>query len=115
MSEQAHGKHEAHRRLVARLREQAEDVRRMTAGLDDEKLSRRTVPEKWSLKELVCHLERIQDVFAARVDAMAGQQDPAIVSYEPEGDPEFEAMTRRPAAECLKGFFSGREKLYARL
>jgi hypothetical protein len=115
MSEGSQGKTEVHRRLMTRLRQQAEDVRRLTAGLDDEKLSRRTMPSKWSLKELVCHLGRIQDVFDARVAAMVGQERPTIVSYEPEEDPDFEGLTRRPAAVCLQDFFSGRDRLYARL
>ncbi|HET9320663.1 MAG TPA: hypothetical protein VFO27_12840, partial [Bryobacteraceae bacterium] len=53
-------KHEAHRRLIARLRQQADDVRRIAAGLDEVSLAKRTIPEKWSLKELVCHLHRVQ-------------------------------------------------------
>jgi len=115
MSERSQDKAGAHRRLITRLEQQAEDVRRLTAGLDDEQLSRRTVPAKWSLKELVCHLGRIQDVFDARVAAMVGQEQPAIASYEPEDDPDFEGLTRRPASACLQDFFSGRDRLFARL
>ena len=52
-----------HARLAARLREQANDIRRFTAGLDEETLARRPSPDKWSLKELVAHLWRVQEVF----------------------------------------------------
>ncbi len=47
MSEHAHkDKHEAHRHLVDRLRHQANDVRRLTSGLDEEMLAKHIVPEK---------------------------------------------------------------------
>jgi hypothetical protein len=115
MVEQNHGKHEAHRRLVTRLKDQAEDVRRLTATLDEEKLSRRNAAGKWSLKELVCHLSRLQGIFIERVSAMTGQDRPTIVSYEPEEDPDFEGLTRRPASVCLEEFFSGRDRIVGQL
>lgn len=39
-------KQESHRRVIARLAQQAEDVRRLTAGLAEERLATRTIPEK---------------------------------------------------------------------
>ena len=90
-------KHEAHRRLIARLRQHAEDVRRITAGLDETALAKRTVPDKWSLKELVCHLERVQQVFDGRIQAVLAQENPVIARYDPDGDVEFEKMVARPA------------------
>jgi len=47
MAEHQHSeKHEAHRKLVGRLREMAGDVRRITAGLDEASLAKRTVADK---------------------------------------------------------------------
>ena len=45
-----------HAKLAARLRDQAHDIRRLVAGLDEEALARRPIPDKWSLKEVVAHL-----------------------------------------------------------
>src|SRR3984893_10846414 len=116
MSEHAHkDKHEAHRQLVDRLRQQANDVRRLTSGLDEEMLAKRTVPEKWSLKELVCHLHRVQEIFAGRVEATLAEDNPAIARYEPEGDAEFEKMAAKPAKDSLTGFLENRERLAQRL
>lgn len=116
MREYSHtDKHDAHRRLVARLRQQAEDVRRLASELDEESLARRTSPEKWSLKELVCHLGRTQQVFEGRVEAMLAEDNPAIVSYEPEGEEEFDAMVAQPASRSLAAFLEGRARLAARL
>lgn len=106
---------DAHATLITRLRLQAADVERLTAGLSDEALATRTVAGKWSLRELVCHLHRIQDVFEARIDAMIGQAHPAIASYEPEGDAEFDRMAERLGGECRSAFLAARQRLAARL
>ena len=108
-------KHEAHRQLVARLRQQAGDVGRITSGLDEASLAKRTIPDKWSLKELVCHLHRIQQVFESRVDAVLAQDNPAIASYMPDGDAEFEKMIARPAQDGITAFLEDRERLAGRL
>jgi hypothetical protein len=101
-------KQAAHGRLIDRLTSQAEDVRRLTSGLDEGRLAQRTVPEKWSLKELVCHLARIQEIFEQRVNAMVSEEKPRIVSYDPEKDPEFASWVARPGSSTLDGFFDTR-------
>ena len=116
MPEHSHSdKHEAHRSLVARLRQQADDVRHITAGLDDAALAKRTVPGKWSLNELVCHLDRVQQIFESRIDSVLAQDNPAIASYDPEGDKEFEKMAARPGREALAVFLESRDRFAARL
>lgn len=60
-------KHATHQQLILRLRQQADDVRRLTSDLDETQLATRTVPEKWSVKELVCHLLRIYQLYQRRV------------------------------------------------
>ena len=102
-------------RIATRLRDHAGEVRRLTAGLDEESLSRHTVPGKWSIKELVCHISRVQRVFDARLDTLLSDDNPQIANYAPEGDLIFEEMADRPAAECLEEFFTEREKLLSRL
>ncbi len=109
------GDQDAHSRVIERLRRHAEEVRRLTAGLHEESLSKRTTPEKWSLKELVCHLLRVQRVFDGRLEAMLSQDNPEITSYEPPGDTVFEALAKRPADECLRDFLAERERLVSRL
>ncbi len=108
-------KHEAHRHLVTRLRDQAEDVRRFTEGLPSETLAQRAQPQQWSLKELVCHLHRIQDVFEGRIDAMLTQENPAVASYSPDGDTEFDKLAARPGADCVSSFLNERERFAKRL
>ena len=108
-------KHDAHRRLTGRLREQAVDVGRLTSGLDDASLARRVIPDKWSLQELVCHLWRVQQVFEGRIDAVLAQDNPAIARYDPEGDADFDRMVAAAASESLAGFLADRERFAARM
>ena len=108
-------KHEAHRKLVGRLREMTGDVKRITAGLDEASLAKRTVPDKWSLKELLCHLERMQEVFEGRMEAMLSRDNPVVAKYDPEGNPEFEKMLARSGAETLAAFLAHRERFTGRL
>src|SRR5262245_53206039 len=75
-----HGdRHAVHLALVERLRRQAAEVRRLTSGLPEASLAAPTVPGKWSLKEIVCHLRRMEEVFADRFNRMLGEDGPAIV------------------------------------
>lgn len=106
-----HGRHAVHLALVGRLRNQAAEVRRLTAGLDENALATPTVPGKWSLKELVCHLRRMEDVFADRFHCVLTQDNPPIVSYQPDGDEEFIKLTRRSTSENLAEYLDRREVL----
>ena len=119
MSEHAHperhDKHEAHRRLVDRLRNQGVQIERLTRDLDDATLSRRTVPDKWSLKELVCHLWRVQRLFEGRIEAMLTKDDPVVVPYTPQPDSEFDLLVAHPGAETRAAFLADRESFAARL
>jgi hypothetical protein len=108
-------KHAAHLSLIERLGRQAEDVRRLTSDLDDAQLATRTVPEKWSLRELVCHLWRVQQVFEGRLQAMLTEEGPTLASYGPDHDVEFERMAARPASESRAGFLQDRDRLSAQL
>jgi DinB superfamily len=106
-----HLKESAHKRLSARLREQAGDIRQLTSGLGEEEFARRVIPEKWSLKELVCHLWRVQQVFDARIASLLAEDNPAIASYDPDHDTEFARLVAVPAAGSLQKFFQEREEL----
>jgi uncharacterized protein (TIGR03083 family) len=107
--------HTPHARLIERLKAQAEDVRRLCAGLDEEAITRRARPEKWSVKEVLAHIARLQQVFEGRLDALLTKENPAIVGYEPEEDPEFEAIARKTSGELLKWFEDTRGRILARL
>ena len=111
-----HDKHAVHLALVQRLRAQASEVRRLTAGLDEATLAGRIQPGKWSLKELVCHLRRMETIFGERFRSMLSDESTVIVPYnDPDGDEAFIALTRRPATEVLDEYLAERETLCRQL
>ena len=117
MGEHQHheGKHAVHLALVRRLRDQAGEIARLTSGLDEASLATRTVPDKWSLKELVCHFRRMETIFADRFDQMLTQEATIVPYDDPDADPAFIALTARPTAEVIAEFLSERDALCSRL
>ena len=108
-------KHAAHLALVERLRRQAADIRRLTDGLGEASLATPTVPGKWSLKELVCHFRRMEEIFGERFGRLLAEDNPGIVPYSLEVDQEFEKLTERATEEVLQEYLREREALCRRL
>jgi uncharacterized protein (TIGR03083 family) len=107
--------HLAHAKLIERLKSQAEEVRRLCAELDEETIGRRVKPEKWSVKEVLAHIGRVQQVFEGRLEALLTKENPMIVGYEPEEDPDFEAIASKSSGELLKWFEDTRARIVSRL
>lgn len=110
-----HNKHKLPLDLVERLRRQEADIFRLTSELDEADLKQRAVEGKWSLKELLCHVWRVQRVFADRIDAMLTRENPEIVPYNPEGDAEFDKLVSTPTEAALSVFSRERASLLERL
>lgn len=110
-----HDKRTAHLALIKRLRRQAADVRRLTAGLDEASLAAQTVAGKWSLKELVCHFRRMEEIFGDRVRRMLAEDTPAVSPYIPDGDEVFLGLTTQTTEGLLEGYSREREALCRRL
>jgi hypothetical protein len=122
MTEHAHqshtavDKHAVHLKLVDRLRRQAAEIRRLTRGLDEAQLATQTVPGKWSLKELVAHFRRMEQVFADRFDRLLTTENPPIEPYgTPDRDEAFAALQARPTEDVLDDYLREREALCRRL
>lgn len=109
------GKHEAHRRLVEKLEFQGAEIRRLCTGLEEDAIAKRPESGKWSVKEVLAHVTRIQEIFEGRLEALLTQEKPPIVSYSPERDVDFEAVAAKTSAELLKLFDAGRARIVARL
>lgn len=109
------GKHAVHLALVQRLRTQAAEVQRLAAGLDESALATRGVPDKWSMKELICHLRRMETIFGDRFHRMLTEETTIVPYDNPDGDQEFIAMTNRPTADVLAEYVRDREALCGKL
>ena len=108
-------KHAAHERVVARLAAQKDEVRRLCMDLDEATISKRAVAGKWSVKELLAHVARVQEVFEQRLEAMLREEGAPIASYEPERDAGFADIASRPAADLWKWFEDARGRILGRL
>ena len=107
---------EAHRRLVDRFRIQASDVHRLTEGLHENHLAKRVIPDRWSLKELVCHIRRMQQVFIHdRLDVVLARDNPELAAYQPDSDPHFLELVGRPTYETVTRYLEERQRLIGRL
>jgi hypothetical protein len=107
---------EARRQFVMRLRQHGSDVHRLTNGLDDAMLECRTESEKWSLKELVCHLLCVEQLFQQRIDCMLDQAMPSFTSYAPEQDPSFTSLVATyQGRQTVEAFVAHREGFARRL
>ncbi|MCU0241412.1 MAG: DinB family protein [Vicinamibacteria bacterium] len=107
---------EFRRRLILRFAHQTEDVRRHVEGLHENLVARRIVPDRWSLKELLCHIRRIQQVYMTdRLAVILKEDNPELTAYQPDNDPHFAAMLDQPSAENLTSFMEERLALIARL
>jgi hypothetical protein len=113
--EHHHDKHAVHLALVERLRRQAAEVLRLTSGLPEATLATRTVPEKWSLKELVCHFRRMEEVFADRFQRTLTEEATILPYDNPDADPRFVELTKMPTDEVLADYLREREALCRRL
>jgi hypothetical protein len=110
-----HDKHAVHLALVERLRRQAGEVRRLTSGLPETALATRTVPEKWSMKELVCHFRRMEEIFADRFQRTLTEETTIVPYDNPDADPRFVELTKVPTEEVLADYLREREALCRRL
>lgn len=111
-----HDKHAVHLALVERLRRQAGEVRRLTSGLPEAALATPTVPGKWSLKELVCHFRRMEEIFGDRFTRMLSEDSATIVPYDnPDADPRHVELTKAPTEDVLADYLRERDALCRRL
>jgi len=54
-------------------------------------------------------------VFEARIDSVIAQENPAIASYNPDNDAEFQKLVAQPGREEIRAFLESRERLAQRL
>ena len=90
-------------------------MRRLTFGLDEATLAAPTEAGKWSLKELVCHFRRMEEVFGDRISRMLTEDFPPVMPYTPDGDEVFLKLTGQATEQVLEDYSCEREGLCRRL
>ena len=63
---------------LKRLEETPGDLAKTIAGRSDAVLSRRPLPNKWSAKEIVCHLRDIEELVIVRFHLMLVMEEPRV-------------------------------------
>jgi DinB superfamily len=62
-----------------------EKIRRETGGLSPRQLKARPSPEKWSIQEILAHLDDVEELgMRARVAAMIEQDEPSLAPFDQE-------------------------------
>lgn len=66
-------------RLLANLKSLPNELDDLLAGLDDETLRWRPIPNKWSIKEIMCHLRDMERLaYLARYRRMLSEENPLL-------------------------------------
>jgi DinB family protein len=90
----------------------------LLAGLLDsvppQDLKRRPRPEKWSAHEHACHVAVMEPMWAARLDRMLREDNPALLSYEPD-DEDPDRLLAMDLRAALADYERGRHALVGRL
>jgi hypothetical protein len=77
-------------------------LRQAVAGMTTEQLVARPIPGKWSTLEVICHLADFEIVYADRIKRIIAENEPTILSGDPN---EFAArlayQQRNPEEELL--------------
>ncbi|HMD97006.1 MAG TPA: DinB family protein [Terriglobia bacterium] len=62
-----------------------EKIRREIAGLSPRQLKARPAPDKWSIQEILAHLDDVEELgMRARVAAMIEQNEPSLAPFDQE-------------------------------
>jgi DinB family protein len=77
-------------------------------------LKRRPRPEKWSAHEHACHVAVMEPMWAARLDRMLREDNPALLSYEPD-DEDPDRLLAMDLRAALADYERGRHALVGRL
>ncbi len=59
-----------------------DELRRLTAGLSRQELTRREAPGKWSILQVVCHLADTEIVYGYRMRLILAEDDPDVPAYD---------------------------------
>jgi hypothetical protein len=99
--------------LLARLTSQPDALTHLLSGLSAEQITRRPLPDKWSIRENVAHLGRYQEIFLSRIQQIIGGDTPVFPRYVAEEDPGFPEWLDLSWADLTERFLGERAALNA--
>jgi len=70
-------------RLLWNLRSLPNELQDLIGDLDEDTLRWRPIPDKWSIKEIICHLRDMErDAYLARYRRMLGEENPFLPNVD---------------------------------
>ncbi|MSR56118.1 MAG: DUF664 domain-containing protein [Planctomycetaceae bacterium] len=76
-------------------------LRQAIAGMSREQLAARPVEGKWSTLEVICHIADFEPIYADRMKRVIAEDNPVIMSGDPDAFAAKLAYTARDAEEEL--------------
>jgi uncharacterized damage-inducible protein DinB len=101
--------------LSTRMHYQHKTILEIIDGLTDEQIRRNIWPGKWSIFEIIVHLQTYQHTFVNRVQKILEGNNPAFESYSAEGDPLFLDNCSKITSDVIHDMLTVRKKMTAEL
>ncbi|MBM3815331.1 MAG: DUF664 domain-containing protein [Acidimicrobiia bacterium] len=77
-------------------------LRHAVAGMTEEQLRATPIPGKWSTQQVVCHLADFEPIYADRIKRAIAEDEPTIMSGDPDAFAARLAYDQRNVAEELQ-------------
>jgi len=91
--------------VIETLSSTPEKIRREIAGLSPRQLKARPAPDKWSIQEILAHLDDVEELgMRARVAAMVEQNEPSLAPFDQEQRAIEQQYHKKAPARSLEHF-----------
>ena len=97
--------------LSTRLQYQHKSLMEIIDGLSDEMIRRQVIPGKWSIFEIIVHLQTYQHVFCDRIKKMKDENNPAFPRYAADADPLFLENCGKTTREIMGDLITTRKEM----
>lgn len=94
-------------RLITKYREGPRQLAELVGSLTDEQADARPFADKWTIREVVCHLTDFEIVGAERIRRVLAEDNPSL----PDGDPDAFAAALHYENRCLAGELAAIESI----
>ncbi len=101
--------------LSTRMHYQHKTIVEIIDGLTDEQIRRTIWPGKWSIFEIIVHLQTYQHTFNSRVKEIQTENNPEFGSYTAQADPLFLDNCTKTAREIMHDLLTVRKEMTAEL
>jgi uncharacterized damage-inducible protein DinB len=101
--------------VTTRMHYQHKTILEIIDGLSDEQIRRNIWPGKWSIFEIIVHLQSYQHTFVARVNEILKGETPQFSSYTAEADPLFLDNCTKNTSDVIHDMLTMRKKMTAEL